>query len=176
MNWLSENWEILVLAATVASSILNAATRHWSEHKGVVKVMLFLSEILSLVTSKGSARAVKLPLTSVKVDKKTAVGASSILLVAVFATSCSWSVPDWTAKAQSVIKGTLSPVMEKEIRKRCLSRAEKCKKDNIDPQNCESMSRCFAWARGYVMAAKSAHQALGILNEIWQDLEKEKIR
>lgn len=70
MEWIVSNWEWIALAAGLAISVLNAVTRHFSEHKGVAKVALFLVELLSILTSAGQVNGrlgkFKPPMRSVK--------------------------------------------------------------------------------------------------------------
>lgn len=65
--WITAHWLAISIAAAAAIAIINAATRHWSEHKGLVRVLLFVSEVLSILTSRGSTLIgpVKPPLLSV---------------------------------------------------------------------------------------------------------------
>ena len=74
MNFLSENWGTITIVLLVLIQVINAATKHWQDNKGVVKVLTFISEVFSIVTSKGvvngSFGKIKAPLTSVKGSKK----------------------------------------------------------------------------------------------------------
>lgn len=58
LEWLGVNWWWLVIVATVLINICNAVTAHWSEKKGLVRVMLFIVDLLSIVKTGGA----KLPL------------------------------------------------------------------------------------------------------------------
>jgi len=62
MAWITENWQVILIAVGIAVAILNAATKHWSAHTGFVRVALFLTEVLSILTSAGvtNGRAGKL--------------------------------------------------------------------------------------------------------------------
>lgn len=53
--WLQSHWLLVVLVLGVLISLLNAATRHWSEHTGVVRVLLYIADALSIIRSKGTS-------------------------------------------------------------------------------------------------------------------------
>ena len=62
LEFVKEHWMTISMVMVVLISILNAATRHFSEHKGLVKVLSFISEMLSILTSRGvAAPKIKLP-------------------------------------------------------------------------------------------------------------------
>jgi len=70
MTWVIENWEFIVGLCAIWISILNTCTRHFSEYDGVVRVLAWLTEMLSLVTSMGRYNGrfgkIKLPGQSVQ--------------------------------------------------------------------------------------------------------------
>ena len=70
MEWIINHWQWLVLGAGIAVSVINAATKHFSEHKGFVKVALFFVELVSILTSYGEINGrlgkFKAPMQSVK--------------------------------------------------------------------------------------------------------------
>lgn len=109
---LRNHWDLVTFCALVLIQLLNAATRHWSNHAGVVKVILFLSEVLSVLRSidvKGGALGrLKLPLTSVgpdgKPDNASGLGVVAILLGLFLLASCGWTPQQTTtvAKASSI--------------------------------------------------------------------------
>lgn len=53
-------WELSLVAAVALVNLANALTSHWSGHKGIKKALLFVTELLSVVGSKGSP-GLKLP-------------------------------------------------------------------------------------------------------------------
>lgn len=65
MKWLMDHIDLLTLFLALAPSVVNVLTKHYSEHKGFMKVLLFLSEMLSILTSSGVAEKLKLPFKSV---------------------------------------------------------------------------------------------------------------
>jgi hypothetical protein len=73
MEWISNHIGVLVAVSLVAISVINAITEHFSEHKGLVKVLLFVSEVLSILVSasakNGKLGMLKLPLQSVPPEK-----------------------------------------------------------------------------------------------------------
>ncbi len=70
ISFLSENWGTITIISLILIQVLNAATRHWKDNTGAVKVITFISEVLSIITSKGQTNGsfgkVKAPFTSVR--------------------------------------------------------------------------------------------------------------
>ena len=67
LDFLASKWAVITMIIYVIINICNGITRHWSEHKGLNRVLGFIVEMLSMVTSYGSIDArFKLPLTSEK--------------------------------------------------------------------------------------------------------------
>lgn len=120
INWCSVNWYWIAGAAAVLVSILNAATRHWSQHQGVARVLLFISEVLSILVSanvtNGRAGKLKLPLSSVPPNHRDsptgsaavdalvgmAAGVGLALLVVAYAAGCAGT---WRDNATKVLSG-----------------------------------------------------------------------
>jgi len=50
-----------MIIAGVLIQVLQATTRHYSEHTGVTRAMLWLAEMLSIVTSRGRKVALTVP-------------------------------------------------------------------------------------------------------------------
>ena len=69
-----DNLQLIGLAGYLLVNVFNALTPHWSKAKGIVKVLTFVTEALSFVTSKGvlndTAGKLKMPL-QVNVKKKS---------------------------------------------------------------------------------------------------------
>lgn len=65
MDFLNSNMEIISVIGYAVVNILNATTKHWSEAKGLMKVVSFFTEIFSVVTSvntvNGQFGKLKLP-------------------------------------------------------------------------------------------------------------------
>lgn len=64
VSWMTAHWPLVAVVALALISVVNAATQHWSSHTGLVKVLLFVAEILSYFTSKDVPGWFKWPLTS----------------------------------------------------------------------------------------------------------------
>ena len=64
IDWCAANWIIVSTAALLLVNVLNAITRHYSQHAGLVKVLSFIAEHLSFLTSKEVPSWFKWPLTS----------------------------------------------------------------------------------------------------------------
>ncbi len=65
--WTQQHPGTLVAIGVVLISLLNAATRHWSEHTGLKRWLTFVTECLSIFTSRGATASgpYKLPFSSV---------------------------------------------------------------------------------------------------------------
>ena len=48
-EWINSNWIYVLFGVAAAAKILNLITKHWSDHAGVVKVCLFLVDLLDIV-------------------------------------------------------------------------------------------------------------------------------
>jgi hypothetical protein len=64
-HWVELHWAIVSLAAWAIINVMNSITRHWGSKQGVVKFCLFLTEMLSVFTSKDAPGWVKLPFVNV---------------------------------------------------------------------------------------------------------------
>jgi len=74
INWLTENWELITFIALILINVVNALTKHFGEHAGVKKVLLFITEMLSLIASSGKTTTngskLKAPLTSAETNER----------------------------------------------------------------------------------------------------------
>lgn len=103
------------------------------------------------------------------VGKGPAGKVAPVLLAFVVAASsaCSWSVTDWTAKAQSAMIKEVSPRVESAIQKRCEERSQQCLDQGLDLERCAPLKKCIRWAAQYAAATRSIHNALLMLTDIW---------
>ena len=93
VRWFTAHWDVVALVLLVAINILNAATRHWSTHAGVVRVLLFLAEVLSIIRSRGAPEGgvlgkAKLPLTDGGARGGLPPGVRCLLLLAPLLLGC----------------------------------------------------------------------------------------
>ncbi len=58
IQWLGENWWWLALCVGLLVQVSQAATKHFSEYVGLVKVLTFATEVLSIFRSAGVAPGV----------------------------------------------------------------------------------------------------------------------
>jgi len=61
MDFINNNIELIGLISYGLVNILNSITPHWSNAKGITKVILFTTEVLSFFASKGTGNLMKLP-------------------------------------------------------------------------------------------------------------------
>lgn len=54
-------WALLIIAPGVLVSFANAFARHYSEHKGVVRFVLFVADFLSVLTPRNAPGTLKFP-------------------------------------------------------------------------------------------------------------------
>lgn len=66
-TWAQTHPGTLVAIGVVLIQLLNAASRHWSEHTGLKRWATFATEMLSILTSRGATAKgpYKLPFSSV---------------------------------------------------------------------------------------------------------------
>ena len=97
------------------------------------------------------------------------------LVVVAFVGGCSWTVPDWCAKGQTALKQEVSPRVEPPLKAECVKRAQACKAKGIAQAQCTPVHTCTDWVARYVLATKTAHRGLSLLNGLWHDLVKAKV-
>lgn len=61
MQWLADNWAVIAFGAWVAMNGINAFTSHYTTSAGWRKVLLFVAEMLSVLTSIDADDITKLP-------------------------------------------------------------------------------------------------------------------
>lgn len=70
ISWVTANWYYVLIAIGVAVNVLNSISKHYSQHVGLKKLVLFLTEILSVLTSAGARTdlggKLKPPIVSIK--------------------------------------------------------------------------------------------------------------
>ena len=49
--WVHMYWWVCLLALTIAMKVLNAITKHYSEHRGLVRACLFVVDLLDIFKS-----------------------------------------------------------------------------------------------------------------------------
>jgi hypothetical protein len=54
IEWISINYWWVAIIVAVLINILNAVSKHWSQCQGVKKVTMFITEVLSILTSAGA--------------------------------------------------------------------------------------------------------------------------
>lgn len=70
MQWIADHAALLALIGLVLASAANHITAHWTRLAGVGRVLAWVSEALSILTSKGAINgpwgALKLPLQTIR--------------------------------------------------------------------------------------------------------------
>lgn len=84
---------------------------------------------------------------------------------------CSWTVPDWAAKAQAALRDEVSPRAEQAIKKECKERAVSCMTNGVSADRCGPLRTCIAWGKRYSAAARTIHKGLAEVNAVWYELE-----
>ena len=66
-TWVHSHPGTLIAIGVVLIQLLNAASLHWTEHKGLMRWLTFVTEVLSILTSRGATASgpYKLPFSSV---------------------------------------------------------------------------------------------------------------
>jgi hypothetical protein len=159
-TWLTTHWALVSSIAVVLVAILNAATRHWSGHAGAVKVLLFVVELLSFLTSRDVPGWLKWPFASKSPDDKpkTRIDTRTLMLMCLPLAACSVS---W----QQATKTTLDSVGEgasvarsigepREVAA-CDDVARKCAADKTPA--CPALVECQAGHHKFNTILKSIH-------------------
>jgi len=174
--WLHLHWELIALVAGVLISILNAATTHWSEHTGAVKVLLWIVDCLSLIRSKGTEGSTlgnaKLPGptgSSGVVDGKLTRAAIPLLLGAALMAGCICTTPRaCLVTAHKAIALADGPAL-KAIGDKCLAEATKC--GPVGTDKCPAWQKCDAARKTYRAALDGIDAGLAGCNRVLSDLE-----
>lgn len=61
MEFIVNNWELIVVAMTMIMSLLNVITKHWKDNTGLVKALTFVTEALSILKSANVPGLLKVP-------------------------------------------------------------------------------------------------------------------
>jgi len=163
-KWLGENWWWLTVALGIAIQLLNASTRRWSEHKGVVSWLLWVTEVFSILRSAGDAPGkagnLKLPILPTKNGKVTLL--PFVLVIAVGSLSaCGTTARGYLVKgldAVALADKIAIPVAEKA----CIAAVSKCGK--VPPEKCAPFQRCHAALVGYQSAMATVGKGLAEAN------------
>lgn len=183
MNWIKDNWLLIVVVLGVLVQIANAVTRHWSEHGGVKRWAAFIAEMLSIVTSagtrvQGTPGKLKLPLQSVPPEplelqvkrKRKSVEVLTIFglgIVTIGGFGCAGLT--WDQKAHKGIAvvfelaGTTHTVGVEAIQADCMKKAKACRAKG--DRGCKSAEDCLAKRRKFDAAVKTAIRACKLASD-----------
>lgn len=184
LYWISDNWWLLSIALAALVSILNAASRHWSEHAGLKRALLFVAEVLSILTSAGAstgagpgaAARLKWPLTSVPPrarERKSAIivgprggssvgGLSGVLVLLLALGGCA----GWQAQTKTALSLAGTTVREAETKglayyaRRCMEVAKACPAGSGEDKSCTSLQTCHTSLRQFRTVLDAADLAL----------------
>jgi hypothetical protein len=129
VQWITSNWEVISIAVLVLINVLNAATKHWSGHAGVVKWLLFATEILSILKSQ----SLKLPFSRGPLIALAILTSLAFSACATTETGEKKFSPDMAmqiaCKAQPAVSGihalVCSSISDEKKRKDCMAAKEK---------------------------------------------------
>ena len=129
MKWLIEHWELILIVITIAAKVLDSITKHFSEHKGLVKWCLWIINVLNVFKTTPAP----------KKDRSKSVNIASTSFLLVFFVGCSPSTFNegivYSYKGLKI----LSQVHEEIMRPRCRKLAQDCRVKK--PED------CFAWVK-----------------------------
>lgn len=174
ISFISEHWAAISLALLVATNVLNAASRHWSEHAGLAKALLFCAEMLSIVRSRGvpagALGPAKLPLQSVPPSGDANPPAEPLVMllafVALLAAACATTggqKPTAAQRLEQVQNGVLAAqaLAVNGFHVVCGSIADACIDEGItDPARCRRFLPCLDARNKAVKLLKAAHLAV----------------
>jgi hypothetical protein len=161
--WCSANWWLISIAIYVAVNILNAATSHWSEHKGLVRWLLFVAEALSIVSSAGRTPTIKPPLDVDKHGPAVVLLAASLLL----AGCCGGSSRCYLARGLTATKAA-DAIALPAIEKSCVVKVSTC--GAIPRAGCPPYLQCVQGLAVYQASMDAIGRALGVTNRVLSDL------
>lgn len=111
-----------------------------------------------------------------RTDRMTTVGAALVALallglVALISSGCGHTLPSLLEDASIGIK-TVGPVIETPLKAACEARWATCQASLIAAAQCGPLTECKSWAASYVVAAKTAQDALAAINRLVDTLTK----
>jgi len=156
MNWIAAHWEAIGLVLYLLINIVNAASRHYSSHKGVVRALLFVTEVLSIIRSKDQAPGALLGNAKLPLDRPRSGGRALIpfaLVASVAMSGCCETARCYLARCQTALAAA-DPLAVIAIRKVCEPQVAQC---TGDPEKCVAFVRC----RTAALAYKAARATVG---------------
>ena len=166
-HWLTAHWELVCIGIYIAINILNAASRHWSEHTGFVKAVLFVTETLSILSSAGRTPFLKPPLD---VDKHGPVAALAPFVLAgalsLTLAGCCSTPRCYLARSLTAVSAAdklAAPALDAA----CTSRIKAC--GAVPVESCPPFKQCTAAATGYQVAMDAIGRALAACNRALSD-------
>lgn len=135
--WLTAHWALVSSIAVVLVAIVNRATLHWSNHAGAVKVLLFVAELLSVLTSRDVPGWLKWPLTSKAPGSvsKPPAGLNLLMALCLMFASCASTPRAYLAKAL-VATEAADKIAVPAI-------SETCKAKPLTYDECEKVMRAY---------------------------------
>jgi hypothetical protein len=161
-TWLVAHWELVCLVLYVLINICNAASRHWSEHKGVVRWCLFVAEVLSIVSSRGRTPAIKPPLD---VDRHGPALLPFVLAASLLLGGC--GVYAQLQRAHTAVE-VADKIALDVFATKCMDAAKACK--GRQPTECPGWVQCDGTRTKYLAAAKAIDDSLAVLNRLLRDM------
>jgi hypothetical protein len=166
MKWLLENWVWLLPLAVAVLSAINAATQRWDEVEGPwyrrlpVALVLFLTEIVSFLSSKGHSGPWKLP-GNPKGGSRPDGGAGVLLLPLALAVGLS-ACGTWQETSRATMDGVYrAAVLTHQVaRDMCRPTLSKCIAEKENP--CPALNKCHASRLVVAQVLRSLHRSLTI--------------
>lgn len=159
--WIRAHWELVCIGLYVILNILNAASRHWSECKGFVRIVLFVTEALSIITSRGRTPIIK-PLLDV--DKH---GLAVLIAVSLLFAGCCSTPRCYLGRGLTAI-GAADRLAAPALDAVCTARIKAC--GLVPPESCPPFKQCTAAATQYQVAMDAVGRALSAANRVLSDV------
>jgi hypothetical protein len=170
-------WPQILICVPMIISIINAATNHWSNQKGVVKVLTFITEILSFLASKDVQGALKIPFLSKKpsntLPSDTEKGGKIASIALPFLLLCNVTVDSGCATLRSKITVAHEAVAisanigATALHAQCTSKATDCKK--AGDTTCIEWQKCDAARKQFEVIIFAIEDNLKALNRLVQE-------
>jgi hypothetical protein len=174
LSFITTHWDWFSLGLLALAAVANALSKHYSTHSGFAKAALWVSEMASLLRSKGAPgnslpgllARLKLPLQSCPPNgdhepPSAPLGVCLILAAAVAASSCATMSPTEKLEKIGQAATSASSLAEPGFRSACGSIAASCVvRGARSPADCPAWGTCMKARRLVNAAIQAAHAAV----------------
>jgi hypothetical protein len=171
-HWIVSHWEIVSAIAYLVLAVSNSLTSHYSGQTGVLKVLTFITEIVSLFTSKDAPGWLKAPFTSVPPKSESSTPPNTLLWIvaigaALTANSCCSTTRCYLARGLVAIESA-DKLAIPAISAICTPRIKAC--GQMPAEQCAAFTACTNAIKAYQVSMDTAGRSLATCNKTLADI------